>query len=122
MSDKIYEQFLAGCSAPTGGGSIETRNTVLTAHDIRNRVEACHREIAETSHPFIGADSSDPAAFLIALYACSKSGRICVHHGRAKKDPVEQGGWNIFLTAWVGADIMNPLTSAPLGGQGEKGF
>ena len=41
---------------------------------------------------------------------------------RAKKDPVDQGGWNIFLTAWVGADIMNPLTSAPLGGNGEKGW
>lgn len=41
---------------------------------------------------------------------------------RSKKEPVEQGGWNIFLTAWVGADIMNPLTSAPLGGQGEKGW
>ena len=41
---------------------------------------------------------------------------------RSKKDPVEQGGWNIFLTAWVGADIMNPLTSAPLGAQGEKGW
>ncbi len=41
---------------------------------------------------------------------------------RSKKDPVEQGGWNIFLTAWVGADIMNPLTAAPLGGNGEKGW
>jgi peptide/nickel transport system substrate-binding protein len=41
---------------------------------------------------------------------------------RAKKDPADQGGWNIFLTAWVGADIMNPLTSAPLGGAGEKGW
>jgi peptide/nickel transport system substrate-binding protein len=41
---------------------------------------------------------------------------------RAKKDPADQGGWNIFMTAWVGADIMNPLTSAPLGGQGEKGW
>ena len=41
---------------------------------------------------------------------------------RSKKDLADQGGWNIFLTAWVGADIMNPLTSAPLGGQGEKGW
>ena len=41
---------------------------------------------------------------------------------RSKKDPADQGGWNIFLTAWVGADIMNPLTSAPLGGNGEKGW
>ncbi len=41
---------------------------------------------------------------------------------RAKKDPVEQGGWNIFLTGWVGADILNPLTSAPLSGAGDKAW
>lgn len=41
---------------------------------------------------------------------------------RAKKEPAEQGGWNIFITSFAGADIMNPLTSAPLGGQGEKGW
>ena len=41
---------------------------------------------------------------------------------RSKKEPVEQGGWNIFLTAFAGADLLNPLTSAPLGGQGEKGW
>ena len=41
---------------------------------------------------------------------------------RAKKEPAEQGGWNIFITSFPGADIMNPLTSAPLGEQGEKGW
>lgn len=41
---------------------------------------------------------------------------------RAKKEPADQGGWNIFLTAWVGADIMNPLTSAPLAAAGEKSW
>lgn len=35
---------------------------------------------------------------------------------------VVQGGWNIFLTVFAGADLLNPLTSAPLGGQGEKGW
>jgi peptide/nickel transport system substrate-binding protein len=28
---------------------------------------------------------------------------------RAKKDPPAQGGWNAFLTAWVAADILNPV-------------
>jgi peptide/nickel transport system substrate-binding protein len=41
---------------------------------------------------------------------------------RAKKDPADQGGWNIFLTAWTGADLLNPIASFPLGGQGEKGW
>jgi peptide/nickel transport system substrate-binding protein len=28
---------------------------------------------------------------------------------RAKKDPPSQGGWHIFLTSWVSADILNPV-------------
>src|SRR6266540_4361249 len=28
---------------------------------------------------------------------------------RAKKDPPSAGGWNAFLTAWVSADILNPV-------------
>ena len=28
---------------------------------------------------------------------------------RAKKDPPNAGGWHIFLTSWVAADILNPV-------------
>ena len=28
---------------------------------------------------------------------------------RAKRDPPDKGGWNAFLTAWVAADILNPV-------------
>jgi peptide/nickel transport system substrate-binding protein len=28
---------------------------------------------------------------------------------RAKKDPPDKGGWSAFLTAWVAADILNPV-------------
>ncbi|MGD9881536.1 MAG: ABC transporter substrate-binding protein [Reyranella sp.] len=28
---------------------------------------------------------------------------------RARKDPPDKGGWNAFLTAWVAADILNPV-------------
>jgi peptide/nickel transport system substrate-binding protein len=28
---------------------------------------------------------------------------------RAKKEPIKDGGWNAFLTAWVAADILNPV-------------
>jgi ABC-type transport system substrate-binding protein len=31
---------------------------------------------------------------------------------RAKKDPPDAGGWNAFLTAWVAADVMNPVSTA----------
>src|SRR5258707_10414428 len=31
---------------------------------------------------------------------------------RTKKDPPNAGGWNAFLTAWVTADVMNPVSTA----------
>jgi len=41
---------------------------------------------------------------------------------RTKKDPPAQGGWSLFLTAWVAPDIWNPLGNAALGAQGEKSW
>jgi len=33
---------------------------------------------------------------------------------RAKKDAVDQGGWNMFPTWWIGGDLLNPLSNASL--------
>lgn len=41
---------------------------------------------------------------------------------RAKKDPIDKGGWNIFVTGWGASDTMNPLFFAPMTGNGEKGW
>jgi peptide/nickel transport system substrate-binding protein len=41
---------------------------------------------------------------------------------RAKKDPPQQGGWNMFFTAWVAPDIWNPLTNPAVGAQGDKSW
>jgi peptide/nickel transport system substrate-binding protein len=31
-----------------------------------------------------------------------------VNQRRVKKDPVEQGGWSAFCTAWAGTDMLTP--------------
>lgn len=41
---------------------------------------------------------------------------------RAKRDPVEQGGWSVFHTWWPGLSIYNPAINATLRGQGERGW
>ncbi|MGV3653653.1 MAG: ABC transporter substrate-binding protein [Noviherbaspirillum sp.] len=41
---------------------------------------------------------------------------------RAKKDPADKGGWNLFATGWGASDTMNPLFFAPMTGNGEKGW
>jgi peptide/nickel transport system substrate-binding protein len=40
---------------------------------------------------------------------------------RAKKDPVDKGGWSAFCTFWSGLDQSNPAVHAFLRGQGESG-
>jgi peptide/nickel transport system substrate-binding protein len=39
---------------------------------------------------------------------------------RAKKDPPSAGGWNAFLTAWVTADVMNPVSTGYLNSACDK--
>ncbi len=39
---------------------------------------------------------------------------------RAKKDPPDKGGWNMFLTAWQAHDISSPINQAALEAKGEK--
>jgi peptide/nickel transport system substrate-binding protein len=41
---------------------------------------------------------------------------------RAKQDPPEQGGWNIFCTTWGGLAVSNPGSSYPLRGNGRRGW
>jgi peptide/nickel transport system substrate-binding protein len=40
---------------------------------------------------------------------------------RAKQDPPAQGGWNIFHTTWVNADMMNPLANVGVNARGKTG-
>ena len=39
---------------------------------------------------------------------------------RAKKDPVDQGGWNVFHTWWIGGDIANPISHVGMSGGGPE--
>jgi peptide/nickel transport system substrate-binding protein len=41
---------------------------------------------------------------------------------RSKKDLPENGGWNVFITYWGGADASSPMTYPPLTGNGDQGF
>jgi peptide/nickel transport system substrate-binding protein len=41
---------------------------------------------------------------------------------RAKKDPVGQGGWNVFHTWATGLDVVTPAVNAWIGGAGDKAW
>lgn len=40
---------------------------------------------------------------------------------RAQREPVSEGGWNMFHTWWIGADVIDPLANA-FSGNPEKGW
>jgi peptide/nickel transport system substrate-binding protein len=37
---------------------------------------------------------------------------------RASKEPIDKGGYNIFATGWVGADLLDPVLNLPLKANG----
>jgi peptide/nickel transport system substrate-binding protein len=39
---------------------------------------------------------------------------------RASMEPIEKGGWNIFATGWVGADLLDPGGNPTLRTNGKK--
>jgi peptide/nickel transport system substrate-binding protein len=39
---------------------------------------------------------------------------------RAKKDPIDKGGWNMFLTAWQAFDVWSPIANPALDSRGDK--
>jgi peptide/nickel transport system substrate-binding protein len=41
---------------------------------------------------------------------------------RAVRGPVEQGGWSIFHTWWLGVTVLNPVINAFIRGQGQTGW
>jgi len=40
---------------------------------------------------------------------------------RASQKPPKDGGWNMFFTNWVAADVVNPVANVSIGGRGTKG-
>jgi peptide/nickel transport system substrate-binding protein len=41
---------------------------------------------------------------------------------RASMEPIDKGGWNIFATGWVGADLLDPVLNLPLKTNGESAW
>src|SRR6516225_906319 len=41
---------------------------------------------------------------------------------RANQKPIAEGGWNMFFTFSVAADVMNPIASSPMGAKGRTSW
>lgn len=71
-----------------------------------------------STQPTVAADLLRRAGFNVDLQAMDWQTLVS---RRASQEPPANGGWNLFITNWVGADILNPIANAPLIASGREG-
>ncbi len=70
------------------------------------------------AQPIVAAQLLREAGFKVDLQATDWQ---TVVTRRASQKPVKEGGWNMFFTNWVAADVMNPAVNVSIGGRGKNG-
>jgi peptide/nickel transport system substrate-binding protein len=70
------------------------------------------------AQPVVAAQLLRDAGFKVDLQATDWQTVVA---RRASQKPPKEGGWNMFFTNWVGADVSNPIANVSVGGRGTKG-
>jgi peptide/nickel transport system substrate-binding protein len=70
------------------------------------------------AQPIVAAQLLREAGFKVDLQATDWQ---TVVTRRASQKPIKEGGWNMFFTNWVSADVSNPVANVSVGGRGTKG-
>ncbi|MDB5548040.1 MAG: extracellular solute-binding protein family 5 [Tardiphaga sp.] len=70
------------------------------------------------AQPIVAAQLLRDAGFKVEVQATDWQ---TVVTRRASQKPPKEGGWNMFFTNWVGADILNPIGNVSISGKGTKG-
>jgi peptide/nickel transport system substrate-binding protein len=70
------------------------------------------------AQPIVAAQLLREAGFKVDVQATDWG---TVISRRALEKPVKEGGWNMFFTNWVAADVINPVANVCIGGKGTKG-
>jgi peptide/nickel transport system substrate-binding protein len=70
------------------------------------------------TQPVVVAQAMRDAGFVVDLQAMDWQTLV---GRRASQAPIAEGGWNLFITNWVGADVFNPLVNNMVNGKGSDG-
>ena len=70
------------------------------------------------TQPVVVAQAMRDAGFVVDLQAMDWQTLV---GRRASQAPIAEGGWNMFMTNWVGADVFNPLVNNMVNGKGAEG-
>jgi peptide/nickel transport system substrate-binding protein len=70
------------------------------------------------AQPVVAAQLLREAGFKVDLQATDWQ---TVVTRRVSQKPPKEGGWNMFFTNWVAADVINPIVNFSIGGRGKNG-
>jgi peptide/nickel transport system substrate-binding protein len=70
------------------------------------------------AQPIVAAQLLREAGFKVDVQATDWQ---TVVQRRASQKPPKEGGWNMFFTNWVGADVLNPVVNVSISGRGKVG-
>jgi peptide/nickel transport system substrate-binding protein len=110
-----------GVGALTKGGNMEAAKKALAESGYDGTPIAIMAPGDVTTlkaQPVVAAQLLRQAGFKVDLQATDWQ---TVVSRRASQKPVSEGGWNMFFTNWVAADVMNPLVNFSVGGRGKNG-
>jgi peptide/nickel transport system substrate-binding protein len=111
----------AGAGNLAKGGSMEAAKKALaeSGYDGTPIAIMAPGDVASIkAQPVVAAQLLRQAGFKVDLQSTDWQ---TVVSRRASQKPVSEGGWNMFFTNWVAADVMNPLVNFSIGGRGKNG-
>ncbi|MBV9459528.1 MAG: ABC transporter substrate-binding protein [Bradyrhizobium sp.] len=110
-----------GAGALTKGGNMEEARKALAASGYDGApvvVLAPTDVLMLKAQPVVVAQLLRQAGFKVDLQTTDWQ---TVVSRRTSQKPLSEGGWNMFFTFSVAADVMNPIANFPIGGRGKNG-
>jgi peptide/nickel transport system substrate-binding protein len=110
-----------GAGALTKGGNLEEAKKALAASGYDGTpivIMAPGDVLMLKAQPVVVAQQLRQAGFKVDVQATDWQ---TVVSRRTSQKPLSDGGWNMFFTFSVAADVMNPVANFPIGGRGKNG-
>ena len=121
-----YSMFICGTPyGSTAGNEIQAKSTMRKAQELLKESGYDGTPVlimkptdlaAIQKLPDVAAQLLRQAGFKVDLQAMDWQTLV---GRRAKKDPVDKGGWNMFLTAWNVFDVWSPIANPTMDTRGE---
>jgi peptide/nickel transport system substrate-binding protein len=114
-----YATDVGSESLVKGNGMAEARRLLKESSYDGSVIRIIHPTdvVSVKTQPVVAAQLLREAGFKVELASSDWAASFAL---RANQKPAKEGGWNMFFSAWGGADVMNPLISQYLAATGKN--